>query len=392
MWLFALAVATAAELTYCDDVYSVPGTARYDIAMDARESTAQLFGAAGFAEDTLFPAMAKSHEKADGRGFGSGGFKSMAMFGGLQVASLEKPWACPNGSSVRDLDMYASSFGAGGGFGPVSVFVSTGATAMISWNQTYLRTAGAISMPMVMSMIALASPAWIALDDNVIWQNDPQGIFGDFILGAQVAGGPAGSLSLGLSGTEGPYAAYTNPKAFAVASAAVSKDFQRVPYALLGIRGLPLPGEGAAGKSSLYARQFGHEAAADSPVPLTINARSIHIEQVDLFNGLLDLRFAALIAPDTRLNEARIGIGTSTEDDDGSSSVKFIAGVYDQPDYWFWAVEGGLRPTVVMRSSFSFGGATMGAIVGWNAPEMLRIYPYAVDNFSFQIQTQLTPR
>ncbi len=382
-----LALAHGADLHACDNVYSVPGTPRYQIAMDARESSAQLFGAAGFAEDVLFPGMVAAKAKSDGGKYGLGGLRAIEMFGGLHVPSLEQPWGCPYGSSIRDFDMYASAFGAGGGVGPVSFFVSTGATAMISWNQTYLRNVGIFSMPMVMGMAAVAAPVWIAVDDPVMWQNNPQGIFVDVIAGGQFDGGPAGVVSVGWSGTEGPYANYTHPKAHAEASVAVNRDFTKIPYGLLGIRGLPLPGNGMAGRTSLFGRQFGYQTGLNLGEGLQVTSRTVHVEQLDLFKGIFDLRLAALVGAQTQLNEARIGIGkTVIEDGVELGSTKLLIGVFNEPDHWYWGIEGGMRPSVVFRYRMVLDGLKMSGVIGWNEPELLRIYPYAIDNFSVQIQ------
>lgn len=384
-WILA-SLAGASQLNGCDSVYSYPGTASWQVAMDARESTSQLFGAAGFAEDVLFPSLVEARKSGEkGQPHFAGGVRMMEMFQTVSVPSLERAWTCPYGATMRDMDMYASAFGGGIGVGPATFYMSTGATAMVSWNQTYLRNAGAVSMPMVMAMIGTVSPLWIAVDDPVIWQNDPQGIFADFILGAQLDGGVAGVASLGWSGTQGPYANYTHPKAHFTGAAALSGDFKRLPYGLIGLRELPLDRNHKAGKLSVFGRQLGYTTGVGGEA-LQFDVRSAHLEQIEIA-GILDVRVALNIAPDVRLGEARLGIGKTTELDDGArSSAKLVAGVYDQPDFWFWAVDGGPRPTVSGMAGLYGPGFNFEFIGGWNEPSMLRLYPYAADSLSFQVR------
>lgn len=338
------------------------------------------------AEDVLFPALVQARESVDPRQLHyAGGLRMMEMFRTVSVPSLEQRWSCPYGATMRDMDLYASAFGGGIGVGPATFFMSTGATAMVSWNQTYLRNAGVVSMPMVMGMISTIAPLWVLVDDPVIWQNDPQGIFADFIVGAQLDGKIAGVASVGWSGTQGPYANYLHPKAHFMGAAALSGDFKRLPYGLLGLKELPLDRDAKFGKLSLFGRQLGYVTGV-AEQELQLDVRSVHLEQVEIA-GILDVRTALQVTPDVRLGEARVGIGRMSEVEDGTrGGSKVVVGVYDQPDFWFWGVEGGPRLSVSAMAGLYGPGVNFEFVGGWNEPSMLRMYPYAVDSLSFQVR------
>ena len=318
------------------------------------------------------------------------GFEAREVFNTVQLPAQELEPACPYNASLRQQDLYSVAGGFAVGYGPISGFVASGATASLLTRSAYLRPFMPIIVPMAGLMLVETSPIGMLIaPDGVIWENGAQAVYLDMIAGVNLDLGLAGGARAGYIASSGFYANYRHPKVGAVASTAVNRDFANLAYLLAGIQGFEPKDNAITGRTSLFGRKLqpnqGVLAAVDPSVSGAQNdVWSAHVEQLNIGHRF-DIGAAARVAPETELQEAWFGFGSATDEEDMQSEFRVVAGVWNSPDMWFYGVEGGYKPTVYMRGSLGDGGFQTRFKVGLNDPEILAVYPWAVGSIFVNI-------
>lgn len=399
--------AAAQDTSFCEP-HTLGGTNGFRTARLLGTTHARAFGTPQFAERALFPILGA------GRGDDDLVFVSVYegnwVYNATQVPTHEIGDGCPAEYqyALREVDTGAFNVGVAAGYGRFSVFYAGGLTASSAFG--YESAESRSTLPLQQSLLGLPM-AFLAplynkrgIDDGTTYA------VLDYMVGV---GADAGGVDLrvGYVGSTGVYSNLSERQLRLFLAALVEESFSEVPYLKGGIDKLKSP----FGYTSLFGRSLPlyapprYDAATAEAEDTSTSARlgTAHLEQLNVAR-VFDVKAAYAFAPESLLHELRAGVHTpgfhqipSDEEavrslDGFAGGAAFYFGRVQLPAMYYYGVEGGGRTSLRFEAQALVGEGQdqfgLNVSLRRNEPEVLSLFPYAQDAWSFYFKMHVTGR
>ena len=402
------------EIPFGCEPSPLPGTAQLAVVQQSRQTNAQLYSAAVFAERVIFPRM----EKRDDREGFPVWATEMAVLNGVSFVPSRESGCEESGYEHINhrVDLFGSSTGLGFSVGPVDIFYAGSLTGHM-----YARRVASGFVPYGYGLgTALGGPLVTVPMTYMDRSTETSSITGDYMVGASVDVFGQGAARVAWVGSNGLYTNITGSKVRLFAAAAL-EELSELEYFRGGLE-RQLIGEGI-GYTSTYFRNQELSAVteleeSDTEEPIeAVQSRSFktgHFAQEGLF-GVLDVHFAYALEPDLFVHDVRLGLHTRSYDL-GQRVLSEGEGLYDfqdaiggglrgmpisikvgqtrLPALPYWGVPGGEKIAVELDAFMLFPtGDSSGVVIRYafkvNDPDTLSSFPYAQDALSHYFTIQL---
>lgn len=407
---------TQTEGTGCDqNAVPIAGSSGFENARHALRTTAQTYSAASYAERHLFPAS-RSEEQT-----GNFSYEFFSMLGAAKIATYEEEAGvgenCPSNYAVslRPVDLQAVAMGFSfqkGSFG--GFYAASTAYGNPAMPNNAVRGMLLGAQPIYAAMVLGAAPL---ARNGLATQQGASAFNMDWVAGATWTTS-SGAIRAGYAGSRGFYSNVAESRLGLFASGMLGgadRGDGLLSYVKAGMDraniGQVIKG---GGLSSLYLRDLpfgvppaGEEQEAESGAFGTSGRlKTYHIEQ-DNIARKVDLRAAWAREPINTLYSATVGIHSddyvASRDSHGSSSATTEGGEAGEAAIWSLrggmvtipaqaalGLEGGRYASARLDAGFQFdeGGSTFrgGGSLLFNDPELLALYPYAVNSVTLRLQ------
>lgn len=380
--------------THCQ-LSPLPGTPSLALVRQAQQTNAALYGATGFANDTLLPGVARGAEASDDGSATAFVFRVDDLFGVGSVPTALS--GCDGGPFANaPVDLMTSDLGIAHRWRRVGVFYAVSVNGYGVHASPTTRFTAPYLLAAVDTAYAFAAPFLPAGDDvgqrfTLTW---------DWIGGVSLAPGSL-DLRLGYVGSRGLYTNLDEERSRLFVRSVVSA----VPGAVGTVADLPylaagfdrLPGaqrlEERIGRTRLFGRRLEWWATApgeDAARTGRLDLYTAHLEQQGLAAQRLDLKLVAGVAPEPFVHEASLGWhspGYTTDHRDFAADFGFgvWGGLVWMPPAAAYGVRPGLHPTFTVDLGARLGDSSSGdrgylhAGLRLNDTATLDVHPYAVD-------------
>lgn len=407
------------DLPFRCDPDPVDGLVVNDTVQIARQRNQQLYGAVGFVERTLFPALENRPSAT--------AFELNTMYGVAYVPTVEsgcgdRPAEWSSDAVLHRVDLFSSAVGMAVGKGPVSLWYANAITghAYASHGLGELRPYGYAATAIGLGYLGPIGPLVIQNQDG----SETRSRTIDWFFGADLKLAPILNARVAYVGTTGLYANATGRLVRLAGSIGVRPDASAVPrgstatrdpldYLRLGLVDQTVPERAEIGRYSLFARKQVFAPAVPGEVPGA---------EVDFWTGHLgarslglwvDLDLALAAGPTPFVHQAHVGLHTpgfwelrdaiqarpgvvDVDDLDMDAlnlGVPLQAGIFGGmtrlPDLYYYGVPSApriyWRAEVLTAGGEDTVGVSVGARISYNDADVLAQFPYAYDAMQFSL-------
>jgi hypothetical protein len=372
-----------------DGAELIQGTARYQVAVDAAQTNAKVFGAVGAFERQILPLLSDPKRgNTSAFAFELSVVKNVVR--ALGNCSLgQRLTGCPDGLVIHNVTVSAGNLAINY---PISkhvgiFYTSAFVAAYSSPDQMDVRDAIAPFYPVMGYAFGPVSffgkNAYNKFTGGVL-----KGTGADAVLGLSVRT-PYVTGFGGYTASQGLFGDFTVSDLDAFASAVFGEEFSQLSYLKVGLRDFDYLNNSElarkVGRLNLFGRRLVYNvpSAQGALRPgLATPITSGHVEQTSIA-GRFDLYFSYRTRPRTELGEARVGARFG--------NVLLSGGVVNLPDLWMFGARGGYKPALALRYKSDADPQDPPSVVSvegsvlLNDPELLTVFPYAYNAVSFKL-------
>ncbi|MCA9492322.1 MAG: hypothetical protein KC621_20455 [Myxococcales bacterium] len=384
-----------------------PGTVQEAVVAQARETNAQLYGAASFAERVLFPRI-QQQVANDVKSF-VWASEVGTMAGVAYVPSHEIGADCDIGDRNHRVDLFGSSTGMALNLGRVQLYYAGSLTGHL-----YAKRVVSGFVPYGYALGTALGGPFVTVPTTYLGRVSDDGtssLAGDYFLGVH-ADLELAYASAAYIGSTGGFLNVTGKPVRLFVSAAIGLD--GVPYVKSGMDRQKT--YEPAGFTSAFVRSQSFEAPPvdDQPGGST-PFRTAHFDQTDIAH-VLDLHFAYAVTPEPLVHDLRIGLHTPVyglgkqilgegegfyafEDMTRGKGILGVpisleAGQVELPPLPYYGQPGGKYIHLRLEAFMIFPGSNTGGTLLMytfkvNDPETLAAFPYAVDALTHYLSIQI---
>lgn len=410
----ALALIVGASATASAECNPILGTSRQLVARQAVAANSKLYGAISLLDNHLLPRLSFEDDHSWNLVY-----TQNAIYNVIDVPATGCDEAQP--LSLHSLDMAASAWGVGYRFNPATFYYAVGVTGVgfTPWGPF-----GRWVFPPLLGYAGFGYSLLAPVTGSAIFEEDSFVLSFDFVAGMDVDLWNGADLSVGYIGSQGVYAQLRSEPAGLFSDAAITEGFDELVLLRVGLSNLDwlLSKEvlDAIGTPLVYGRLIQWVASPNAGINIenldeaTLNrtdVTTLHYDQWNIAGGWFDLRGAWRLEPDATFHNASLAFhhpafvpleGSYRPSDPQATHIslerergtrkhemgkwyvppwRFVVGVFNAPDLFFYGTPGGLR----FQAALELRDNATGLALRYNGDQVLENFPYAADTFQIQL-------
>lgn len=372
-----------------DGAELIQGTPRYQVAADAAQTNAKVFGAVGAFERQILPLISDPKRgNAYGFAFEMSVVKNVVRaVGGCTLS--DRLTGCPNGLAIHNVTVSAGNLAINYPLSKhVGLFYTSAFVAAYSGPDTVdIRDTLGPFYPVMGYAFGplsfLGKSTYDKFTGGVM-----KGTGADAVVGLSVRTPYLNGFG-GYTASQGLFGDFTISEIDTFASLVFGEGFSQLSYLKAGLRDFDYLNNSAlarrVGRLNLFGRRLVYNVPSSQgelrpglAAPIT----SGHLEQTGIADRF-DLYLSYRTQPHGELGEARAGVRFG--------NVLLSGGVVNLPDLWMFGAQGGYKPALALRYKSNLdpdekpSDVAVDASILLNDPELLTVFPYAYNAVSFKV-------